>query len=490
VRLHGRALDILCALAAAKGGVVGKDELMARLWPGRIVQESNIHVYVSALRKALDEQGEGHSYVVTVPGRGYRLAGLAGARSPGSSEPAPAQSLRFPDKPSIAVMPFANLSGDPEQEYFADGMVEEIITALSRIRWLFVIARNSSFTYKGQAIDLGRVGRELGVRYVLEGSVRRSGGRVRITAQLIEAETSAHLWADRFDGSLEDIFELQDNVALSVAGVVEPALQASEIRRAARRPTNDLTAYDLCLRAQPLYWSLDKERIFEALSLLEEAIAREPEYGPALGWAAICCAHIQENGWSESPELNQRRGVDYARRALFSAGEDASTLANAGFLLAYHGEDINRTMEIVDRALVLNPSFARGWYLSGQMKVWAGDPDAAIERLEKSMRLSPRARVGSQPLTMGLAYLMKRHFELAARHLQTAIQEQPSSPQPYRPLAACYAHMGELEKARHTIDRLRSLTPVLIPNTIHWRNPENRELYLSGLRLAAGETDG
>src|SRR6516162_10264872 len=209
VRIHRRAVGILCALAEAKGEVVGKDELMARLWPGRIVEEGNIHVHVSALRKALGEHGDGHTYVVTVPSRGYRLAGLAGSPE---AAPSAAQGLPLPDKPSIAVLPFQNLSGDPDHEYFADGMVEEIITELSRIRWLFVIARNSSFTYKGQAVDVKQVGRELGVRYVLEGSVRKAGGRVRITGQLIDATTGAHLWADRFDGSLDDIFELQDKV--------------------------------------------------------------------------------------------------------------------------------------------------------------------------------------------------------------------------------------------------------------------------------------
>src|SRR5262249_31806488 len=193
----------------------------------------------------------------------------------------------LPDNPSIAVLPFQNMSGDPEQEYFVDGMVEEIITALSRIRWLFVIARNSSFTYKGQAIEVKRVGRELGVRYVLEGSVRKSGGRVRITAELIDAETDAHLWADRFDGSLEDVFDLQDNVARSVAGVIEPALQAAETVRSVNRPTNDLTAYDLYLRGFAIALSSTR-RLREAIRLMEQAIERDPRYGPALAYAAVC----------------------------------------------------------------------------------------------------------------------------------------------------------------------------------------------------------
>ena len=211
-----------------------------------------------------------------------------------------ATPLPLPDKPSIAVLPFQNMSGDPEQEYFVDGMVEEIITALSRIRWLFVIARNSSFTYKGQAVDVKQVGRELGVRYVLEGSVRKAGNRVRITGQLIDAVTGTHLWADRFDGSLEDVFELQDKVASSVAGVIEPALQAAETARSAGRPTDDLTAYDLYLRAYAMFLSSARQ-IPEALRLLEQAIARDPRYGPALAWAAFCCFRLVLDGRSEDP---------------------------------------------------------------------------------------------------------------------------------------------------------------------------------------------
>ena len=244
--------------------------------------------------------------------------------------------LPLPDKPSIAVLPFQNMSGDPEQEYFADGMVEEIITALSRIRWLFVIARNSSFTYKGEAVDVKQVGRELGVRYVLEGSVRKGGNRVRITAQLIDALTGTHLWADRFDGSLEDIFALQDRVAISVAGVIEPALQAAETARSVNRPTNDLTAYDLYLRAYPTLWSSARQ-IPQALRLLEQAIARDPRYGPALAVAALCCFRLLYDDRSEDPEADRLKGAEYARRALEVAGDDPGVLANAAYALAFFG---------------------------------------------------------------------------------------------------------------------------------------------------------
>jgi adenylate cyclase len=243
------------------------------------------------------------------------------------------------------------MSGDPEQEYFADGMVEEIITALSRIRWLFVIARNSSFTYKGQSVDVKRVGRELGVRYVLEGSVRKAGGQVRITAQLVGAEGGAHLWADRFDGSLEDVFELQDKVAISVAGAIEPALQAAETARATARPTNDLTAYDLYLRAYAIGLSSTRE----ALRLLEQAIQRDPCYGRALALAAFCCFRLLHDGRSEDREADGLKGADLARRALEVAGNDPSILTTAAVALAYFGEDIGAMIALTDRALTLNP---------------------------------------------------------------------------------------------------------------------------------------
>jgi adenylate cyclase len=392
----------------------------------------------------------------------------------------------LPDKPSIAVLPFQNMSGDPEQEYFADGMVEEIITALSRIRWLFVIARNSSFTYKGQAIDVKQVGRELGVRYVLEGSVRKAGGRVRITAQLIDAASGAHLWADRFDGSLEDVFDLQDQVATSVAGVIEPALQAAETARLANRPTADLNAYDLYLRAYAMVWSSSRQ-IPEALQLMERAIARDPHYGPALAWAAFCCYRLLQDCRSEDPHAHRLKGMDFARRALAAAGDDPSVLANAAQTLAYFGEDIGAMMALIDRALAFNPSYARGWHISGVLRLWAGQPDIAIEHFEAALRLSPCARVGNSLAAMGHAHFFARRFDEAIPKLLLSIQEDPSVPPPYRYLAACYAHMGRLDEAREIIAQLRAITSVVAPDASYFRNAEQRELYLSGLRFAMGE---
>src|SRR5215469_10554064 len=489
VRLHRRALGILCALAEAKGEIVGKDELMARLWPSRVVEEGNLHVHVSALRKSLDERGEGHSFVVTIPGRGYRLADLTGLRSAQLAEGSLPSQLPLPDKPSIAVMPFANLSGDPDQEYFADGMVEEIITALSRIRWLFVIARTSTFSYKGRSLDLKRIGRELGVRYVLEGSVRKGGGRVRISAQLIEAETGAHLWAAHFDGSLEAIFDLQDQVAISVAGVIEPALQAVEIRRALDRPRNDPTAYDLYLRALRATGSGEKKDYLEALDWLSRAIEQDATCGPALALSALYHTALSGSGWADDPEAPRQTAISLARRAVRNAGDDAGTLGRAAYALAYLGEDIDAATALIDRSLHINPSFADGWRWSGWLRLWAGLPDAAIDQFEKSLRLNPHAPLGGTLMANGVAHFFARRLDQARTMLSLSLQQYPDWIPTNRFLAACYGHLGQLDEAKIIVKRLRALTPVVLPNADNWRDPEQREFYLSGLRLAMIATD-
>jgi len=449
---------------------------------GGVFVSNTVHDHVrDRLPFAFDDLGEQQVKNIARPVRVYRVRDVSGAAE-GPSAPA----LPLPDKPSIAVLPFANMSGDPEQEYFVDGTVEEIITALSRIRWLFVLARNSSFSYKGQFPDVKRVGRELGVRYVLEGSVRKAGDRVRITGQLIDATSGAHLWADRFDGSLEDVFDLQDKVAISVAGVIAPALQAAETARSAGRPTADLTAYDLYLRAYAMFFSSARQ-IPEALRLMEEAIARDPRYGPALGWAALCCCRLVRDGRSEDPEADSRKGADFARRALEVASDDPDILANVALALAYFGEDIDAMMALVDRALALNPNFARGWHSSGVLRMHAGQPDIAIGHIETSLRLSPRARVGWTASLIGQAYFLNRRFDEAVPKLLLAIQDDPSFPTPYQFLAACYALMGRLDEAREIVARLRAITSVVMPDASYLRNAEHRELLLSGLRRAAGE---
>ena len=398
----------------------------------------------------------------------------------------PIAALPLPDKPSIAVLPFANMSGDPEQEYFADGMVEEIITALSRIRWLFVIARNSSFTYKGQTVDVKRVGRELGVRYVLEGAVRKAGNRVRITAQLIDALSGTHLWAERFDGSLEDVFELQERVGLNIAGVIEPTLQAAEIRRSADRPTNDLSAHDLFLRALSHVYPREKKGIIATLDLLRQAIERDPRYGAALAMSGWCHFQLDINDWTDDREANQRTGIDLARRALQIGPDEPEVLAVAGFVLAWYGEDIDVAIGLIDRCLDLNPSFARGWYWSGTLRIFAGQPDLALEHFETFLRLSPRDRTAFYLTGIGNALFFKRRFDDAAAKLLASLEHLPTVTPTYRLLASCYAHMGRLEEAREIVKRLLTVTRVVVPSVTPYRNPDDRELFLSGLRLAAG----
>jgi len=315
------------------------------------------------------------------------------------AKPAPTLSLplQLPDKPSIAVLPFQNMSGDPEQEYFADGMVEEIITALSRIRWLFVIARNSSFAYKGQAIDLRQIGRELGVRYLVEGSVRKAGDYVRVTVQLIDAETGAHLWADRFDGSLENIFEFQNETAINVAGAIEPRMEAAETHRSTKRPTSSLTAYDYYLRALPSAVTFDKDAAVRALGLLEQAIRYDPRYGGALALAAWWRLQFAVNAWTDDQAVNHHKAIELARRALQVTDDDPAVLADAAGVLAGFGEDLDFSISLVDRSLQLNPSCVIAWHWSAWLRLSAGEPDLAIEHFERSLRLDPRAQ-GLRPI--------------------------------------------------------------------------------------------
>ena len=309
---------------------------------------------------------------------------------------------------------------------------------------------------------------------------------MRITAQLIDATNGAHLWADRFDGSLVDVFDLQDKVALSVAGVIEPTLQAAETDRSISRPTDDLTAYDLYLRGHATAVS-SAARFPEALCLMQQAIERDPRYGPALAWAAVCYMRKCQDGRSHAPEADARRGVEFARRALDAAGDDPAVLANAGYALAYFGEDIGSMTALVDRALTLNPSFSRGWYISGALKLWAGQPDIAIEHVHTALRLNPRARASWVLLTVGAAHFVSQRFDAALAKLLLAIQDDPSNQGAYRHLAACYAHLGRLDDARKVIERLRAVTPQIVPIGMPYRNPEYCELLFSGLRLAAGE---
>jgi TolB-like protein/Flp pilus assembly protein TadD len=489
VQLGSRALDILCVLAAAKGELVTKDELMARVWPGVVVEENAMHVHVSGLRKALAEGKSGQSYIVTVPGRGYRMIGLEPPTAMAASEAAAGPDLTLPDRPSIAVLPFTNMSGDPEQQYFADGIVEDIISALSRIKWFFVIARNSSFVYKGRAVDVKQVGRELGVRYVLEGSVRKAADRVRITGQLIEATGGNHIWAEKFDGELADIFDLQDRITESVVTAIEPSLRHAEIERSRRKPTDKLDAYDCFLRALPPFYSLTREGVNESLTLLERAIEIDPRFGLAKAQAARCYAWRNPQGWAVDPDLERAKAVSLAREAVEIAADDPSVLWMAGFALWQLRVDFDSALDLYERALALNPNSTEALALRGWALATSGRPDEAIEILRRAIRLSPIDPEAFFTMSaMGCAYMMAGRFDEALSWTRRALSERPTFGPALRFHAVSLAELGRLEEARATVARLLELEPNLSLSVLRQRSPigDSRLMgsFLGGLRKA------
>jgi adenylate cyclase len=403
---------------------------------------------------AFEDIGEQQLKNIARPVRAYRVA-----TATGSATTRPSANPPLPDKPSIAVLPFQNMSGDPEQEYFVDGMVEEIITALSRIRWLFVIARNSTFTYKGRAVDLKRVGRELGVRYLLEGSVRKGGNRVRITAQLIEAETGAHLWTDRFDGSLEDVFDLQDKVAVSVAGVIEPTLRQAEIERARRKRPERLDAYDLFLRALPFAYTSMPQDAERALPFLERAIALEPDY--AVAHAIIAWCHEQRylrGGLSEEAKTTALR---HARLAIAAGGDDAAALAIAGLVIGFlDPRDYEGALDAFDRSFALSNSSALALGLSALTRAWHGESAIAIEQAELALRLSPFDPLTNQRyMAIAIAHFVAGRFEESAVAANRSVQANPRFSPPYWMRAAALASLGRIDEAKIVAQRLLEVQP-------------------------------
>jgi TolB-like protein len=397
--------------------------------------------------------------------------------------------LALPDKPSIAVLPFQNLSGDPEQEYFADGVVEDITMALSRMRWLFVIARNSSFTYKGRSVDVKQVGRELGVRYILEGSVRKVANRVRIAGQLIEALSGAHLWADRFDGTLDDIFDLQDHVTASVVGAIAPKLEQAEIERAKRKPTERLDAYHLFLRGMAVVHQGTNEANSEARQLFNQAIELDPDFASAYGMAAYCSVWRKTNGWMTDTLREIAETERLARRAIELGTDDAVALARGGHALAYVVGDLDGGAALIDRALVLNPNLAMAWYASGWVRDYLGEPDRAIEHLARAMRLSPldpetiRMQAG-----IAFAHFLSGRYDEASSWALRALRERPTYLTAIRMAAASSALAGRLEEARQAMEHLRQIDPALrvsnLKDRIPLRRPEDLARYEEGLRKA------
>jgi TolB-like protein/class 3 adenylate cyclase len=458
--------------------------------PGGIMVSRNVYDQVrDKLSFSFEDMGEQLVKNIARPIGVHRVSlaecAMETVRSTAASKPA----LSLPDKPSIAVLPFENMSGDHAQDYFADGMVEDIITALSRMRWLFVVARNSSFTYKARAVDVKQVGRELGVRYVLEGSVRKAANRVRITGQLIDALTGVHLWADRFEGALEDIFDLQDQMTASVVGAIAPKLEQAEIERAKRKPTERLDAYDYYLRGMASVHLWTKEANSEALQLFSTAIEVDPEFASAYGMAAWCYAWRKWNGWMTDRVQEIAATERLVRRAAELGKDDAIALCRGGFSLGHVVGDLQGGAALIDRALVLNPNLATAWLLSGWIRGFLGEPEVAIEHLERAMRLSPL-----DPLNflaqggVAWAHFYAARYNEASSWAEKALRERPNYGSAMRMAAACYALAGRLEEAQKAMARLRQADPERrvsnLKDVISFFGSEDFARYADGLRKA------
>jgi TolB-like protein/class 3 adenylate cyclase len=458
--------------------------------PGGVLVSKTVHEHVrDRLPFPFEDLGEHQVKNIARPVRIYRVwDSIAPAKR---DTPASAQVLPLPDKPSIAVLPFQNMSGDPDQEYFADGMVEEIITALSRIRWLFVIARNSSFTYKGPAIDVKQVGRELGVRYVLEGSVRKAGNRVRITGQLIDAATGAHIWAEHFNGALDDIFELQDQVASSVVGAIEPRLRRSEIERAVRKPTESLDAYDLYLRALAQFNSYTEEGVREAIALLQLALSIDPSCAPAAAMVGCCRITQRQQGWGPLSDAEVVEAVRLARGAGEAGKDDPDTLWMAAFCLSVFTGAHAAAASAIDRALTLNPNSAQAWNASGWVSCFQHQPDPAIQAFRRATRLSPLDPRGwGSIIGLAFAHMIAGRYEEAIDWSDRCLHEQPRSILAMRVKIICCAHLGSIEEAHCWLERLLEVQPGL--TIARWKAlyaatlfaPEILAMYVEGLRKA------
>ena len=458
--LGQRAVALLRLLLERAGAPVSKDALIEAAWPGLAIEDSNLTVQIAALRRVFEQAAGGADWIETLPRRGYRYIGppiasrdaAAGATAPASP------AFAFPDKPSVAVLPFSNLSGDSEQEYFADGMVEDIVAGLSRIKWLLVVARNSSFTYKGKIVDAKRVGHELGVRYLLQGSLRKDGNRVRISAHMIEAETGGHLWSERFDRSLDDIFALQDEIALNVVGAIEPSLSRAEVERVKRKRQDSLDAYDLVLQAQPDVYSGMPAQVTKALVLLERALALDPTYALAHAFAAMChhCLFLRAG----LHEAERAASIRHAQAAIMHGQDDALALTFAGFSIGMDGHDHAAAFAALEAALAVSPSSALTYIVGGVILGWAGAAERAIEWGERAMRLSPfDPWIWSAFHALTLGHFHRGRYEEAAKAAHKAVQFNPGHSISHMLLAAPLAKLGRLEEAKAAAGRVLELQP-------------------------------
>jgi TolB-like protein len=489
------AFDLLESLIRNRERVLTKDDLIASIWNGRIVSESALSTCVNAARSALNDTGMRQRLIRTLPRKGMRFVGaVREAQKPDAyiateATEHPRPTLTLPDRPSIAVLPFTNMSDDLQQDYFADGMAEEIITALSRLCWLFVIARNSSFTYKGRPVDVKQVGRELGVRYVLEGSVRKASNRVRITGQLIDASTGAQIWAERFDSAIEDIFDLQDQVTASVVGAIAPKMEQAEIERARCKPTENLDAYDYYLQGLAKVYEDTKHANTDALRLFYKAIELDPHYAPAYGMAAWCYAWRMMNGWMAQRANEVAETARLARQAVELGKEDAIALSMGGFALALVVGDVEDGAAFIDQALVRNPNLAAGWLFSGWIRMFLGEPDVTVEHAARAIRLSPLDPFSFHAYALvGGGHLFAGRYDEASSWAEKGLRERPNWASSARVAAASHALAGRLDQAHKAMARLLEIDPTFRVSDfriiLRFRRPEDIARFEEGLRKA------
>ena len=495
IPVEPQVFDLLAYLIHNRERVVSKDDLLKAIWHGRVVTESALTTRINAARSAIGDSGEQQHLIKTLPRKGVRFVGMVREteNSAQVAEGAVGQqrpAFALPVQPSIAVLPFTNMSGHPDQDYFADGMAEEIITALSCCNWLFVIARNSSFTYKGRSVDVRQIGRELGVRYLLEGSVRRAATRLRFVGQLIDAESGAHIWANRFEGEMSDVFELQDRFAQSVVAAIEPELQLAEIERLKRKPAASLDAYDLLLRAQQLEYEFTAESLRSAIRCLEQALVADPTYAPAMALAAYCYAERRQQGWTEDPLLEIAHGIRLAERALELGKDDGNVLWMASFAVRDLANDGQRAKELAHRSLRLNPNSAVALANAGWMETMISpDPVKALELFRRAERLNPRDPRGwLRAAGMALACLVAGNFDESASLARSALNENPRYAAALRFLASSLAKLGQRDQAAEIARQVLQIEPQFTLTRLRARLTFMDEgvwsAYADGMRLA------
>jgi TolB-like protein/Tfp pilus assembly protein PilF len=493
VAIPPQVFDLLDYLIRNREHVVSKDDLIDAIWKGRIVSETALTTRLNAARNAIGDTGEEQRLIKTLPRKGFRFVGTvreaegpAAATAADSPEEPPKPALTLPDKPSIAVLPFTNLSSDPEQEYFADGIVEDIITALSRFKSLFVIARNSSFTYKGKVVHLQQVGRELGVRYVLEGSVRNANGRVRITGQLIDAASGMHLWADKLDGTLEDIFQLQDTVTEQVVTAILPRVRTAEMERAQQQRPGSLHAYDSVLQAQALRASRRLDDNQKALALLERAIALQPNYALAHALSATCYTDRYMVGNVTDVESVRAKAMHHIQKAIELDSDDAEVLVHAAITIGIF-DDSERGAAMAERAVNLNVNSAQGWFVLGAGAMYLGDHARALDCEARALRLNPAGSLRVQAMSiMAMSHFLLGQHNEAHVWAERAYQENPNFTVVIRALVLSSVATGNLPRARMAFERFATDLPKQLELTKRMmKRPEDFEKFSSAMRTAS-----